>query len=274
MMLQSAYIKHMRACSGELKVQNLDGCSRGEKLAALQELFALAEECRAKADAPSDDYGVVLGDKPWREFRGVVGRPLFSQLTAIVRYAPPSEVRELAGDIMVLLMHPCAVGRVLELYERLSRDVNESPPSRIYKNLGDIGTGGAARALMWLWGTRWGADMAGALGRCKSSAAQKFLIREAVSHPNSHVRQMCIAYVKLPLTKAKIDLFIDRLLNGTYNERFTAILKVQELRVGRAAQTLMAMRGDSENTDFIKFINDTLPVLLGKKPVGAGRKRE
>jgi hypothetical protein len=250
----------------------LNGGSQEEKLAVLRELFALAEQSRAKADAPSDDYGVVLGAKPWREFRGVVGRQLFDQLRVIVRYDPPSEVRELAGDIMVMLMHPCAVGRVLELYERLSIDVNESPPLRIYKNLGDIGTGGAARALMWLWGTRWGADMAGALGRCKSSAAQKFLIREAVTHPNSHVRQMCIAYVKLPLTKAKIDLFIDRLLNGTYNERFTAILKVQELRVGRAAQTLMAMREESENADFVGFINDALPGISGKKPVGAGGK--
>jgi len=254
--------------------QTLSSGSEEEKLAALRELFALAEQSRAKADAPSDDYGVVPGDKPWREFRGVVGRQLFGQLTAIVRYGPPSEVRELVGDIMALLLHPCAVGRVLELYERRASEADDPPPLRVYKNLGDIGTGGAARALMWLWGSRWGADMAGALGRCKSSAAQKFLIREAVAHPNSHVRQMCIAYVKLPLTKAKIDLFIDRLLNGTYNERFTAILKVQELRVGRAAQTLMAMREDSENTDFIKFINDTLPVLLGKKPVGAGGKRE
>lgn len=252
--------------------RTLNGGSQEEKVAALRELFALAEESRAKADAPSDDYGVVLGDKPWREFCGIVGRPLFSQLTAIVRYDSPSEVRELAGDIMVLLMHPCAVGRVLELYERRIATVDASPPLGTYKSLGDIGTGGAARALMWLWGTRWGADMAGALGRCKSSAAQDFLLRQAGTHPNSYVRQMCILYLKSPLTKEKIDLFIDRLRNGTYNERFSAILKVKELRVGRAVQTLMAMREESENTDFIRFINDTLPILSGKETAAVGGK--
>lgn len=250
----------------------LSSGSQEEQLAALRELFVLAEQSRAKVDAPSDDYGIILGDKPWREFHRVVGQPLFGQLTAIVRYAPPSQVRELAGDVMVLLMHPCAVGRVLELYERRIATVEASPPLGTYKSLGDIGTGGAARALMWLWGTRWGADMAGALGRCKSSAAQDFLLRQAGTHPNSYVRQMCILYLKSPLTKEKIDLFIDRLRNGTYNERFSAILKVKELRVGRAAQTLMAMREDRENTDFIKFINDTLPILSGKETAAVGGK--
>ncbi len=251
----------------------LDGGGREEKLEALGELFALARDSRAKTDAPSDDYGIVLGDKPWLEFRRAVGRPLFDQLTAIVRYGRPSEVRELAGDIMALLLHPCAVGRVLELHERLGSSVNNSPQLRIYKNLGDIGSGVAARALMWLWGSRWDADIAGALGRCKSSAAQAFLIKQAVSHPNSHVRQMCIVYIRSPITKEKADLFIDRLLHGTYNERFTAILKVQELRVGRALETLVAMREEKENVDFVGFINETLAGMYGKEPAGVSGGR-
>jgi len=243
--------------------QTLLGGGQEEKIAALRELFALAEQSRAKADAP-DSCGSDHRGKPWREFRGIVGRPLFDQITAIVRYAPPSEVRELAGDIMALLRYPCAIGRLLELYERHLPTINDSPPLTIYKNLGDIGTGGAARALMWLWGTKWDADIAGALGRCNSTAAQDFLLRQARIHPNSYVRQMCIAYLKLPLTKDKTDLFIDRLRNGGYNERFTAILKVQELRVTCAAETLISMRAENKNKSLVGFINEALPVL-GKK---------
>lgn len=257
----------MVSCSVGLRAQNLNGCSHREKLDILAELFELAGQCRSRSDEPADPDDPR--SRPWREFRELTGRPLFDQLLIIVRDEPPSEVRALAGDIMVLLEHPCAIRRLLELYEQRLVTVNKSPPLTIYRNLGLIGTGGAARALMSLWGRRWDADIAAALGMCKSNTAQNFLLRQASAHNNPYVRQMCIAYLKSPLTKEKTDLFIDRLCNGSYNERYVAILKVQELRAAGAAETLALMRRKSENEILAGFIKEALLVLSRVKQ---GRK--
>ncbi|HBB65921.1 MAG TPA: hypothetical protein DCZ93_01195 [Elusimicrobia bacterium] len=258
----------MSACSVEPGVLDFGGCSHREKLEMLAELSVLAGGCRSRSDAPVESEVDGLRARPWREFRELTGRPLFDQVLAIVRYGPPSPVRELAGDIMVLLEHPCAIGRLLELYEQRLATVNESPPLTIYRNLGLIGAGGAARALMSLWGGRWDADIAAALGMCKSNAAQNFLLQQAGEHNDSYVRQMCIAYLKSPLTKEKIDLFIDRLCNGSYNERYVAILKVQELRVVGAAEALALMRKKTENESLACFIKDALLVLAKGKRGG------
>lgn len=257
----------MVACSVWLRAQNLNGCSHREKLDILAELFELAGECRSRSDKPADPDDPR--SRPWREFRELTGRPLFDHLLEIVRDEPPSEVRALTGDIMVLLEHPCAIGRLLELYEQRIATVNETPPLTIYRDLGLIGTGGAARALMSLWGGRWDADIVAAIGMCKSGAAQSFLLRQASVHNNPYVRQMCIAYLKSPLTKEKTDLFIDRLRNGSYNERYVAILKVQELRAAGAAETLALMRKKSENESLAGFIKGTLLILSRVK---RGRK--
>lgn len=258
----------MGACSVEFRAQNLNGGSHREKLEILAELFELAKQCRSRSDKPADSDFDGPRARPWREFRTLVGRLLFDQLLAIVRDGPPSPVRELAGDIMVALEHPCAIGRLLELYEQRLPRINESPPLTIYRDLGVIGTGGAARALMSLWGGRWDADIAGALGMCKSNAAQDFLLRQAGKHNNPYVRQMCIAYLKSPLTKEKTDLFIDRLCNGSYNERYVAILKVQELRAAGAAGTLALMRKKIENESLAQFIKEALLALARVKRGG------
>jgi len=262
----------MGACSDKFRAWDLSCCTRREKLEILAELSTLAGQCRTRSDAPADPDINVPRARPWIEFRKLTGRPLFEQLLVIVRNGPPSMVRELAGDMMVVLEHPCAVSRLLELYEQRLATVNESPPLSIYRNLALIGTGGAARALMSLWGGRWAADIAGALGMCRSSIAQNFLLRQARAHGNPHVREQCIAYLKAPLTKEKTGLFIDRLCNGSYNERYVAILKVQELRVAEAAETLAKMLKRSENESLAGFIKGALRALSRGKKSGQQRK--
>lgn len=262
----------MGAGTEEFRVGNLSGGSHREKLEILAKLSVLAGQCRAHSDEPADPDSDGPRARPWLEFRELTGRPLFNQLLAIVRYEPPSPVRELSADIMVLLEHPCAIGRLLELYEQRLSTVNETPPLAIYRNLGLIGTGGAARALMSLWGGRWDADIAAALGMCKSAAAQRFLLRQARLHNNPYARAQCIAYIKAPLTKEKTELFVDRLCNGSYNERFFAILKVQELRATGAAETLTLMRKKSENESLEVFIKKAILALSRVKRGGGKRK--
>lgn len=196
-----------------------------------------------------------------------MGEPLFGLVLAIVRSDPPSEVRELAGDIMAHLWHPCAVGRLLEDYERRHRDmVEHKPPLGIYKNLGGIGTEAAARALMWLWGTKWDADIAGALGMCDSDAAQDFLVKQARAHSNAHVRAMCMGNLKPPVTKEKADLFMERLRDEESGECFVALCMIKDLQVACAAEALVALRARTENRMYASFISKILPVL------NAGRK--
>jgi hypothetical protein len=45
------------------------------------------------------------------------------------------------------------------------------PPLDIYRNLGGIGKEAAAKALMWLWGCNWNADIAGAPGISAAAGA-------------------------------------------------------------------------------------------------------
>jgi len=254
----------MRACSDKFRAVDLNNCKHRKKLEILAELAVLAGQCRSRSDSAENPGIDGSRSRPWLEFRRLVGRPLFDQLLAIARN-PPSAVRDLAGDIMVQLGHPCAISHLLVLYERRLSAINESPPLKIYTNLGLIGTGRAARALMSLWGARWDADIAAALGMCGSGVAQNFLLRQARAHGNSHVREQCIAYLNAPLTREKTALFIDRLCNGSYNERYVSILKVQELRVTEAAETLALMRKKSENESLAGFIKEALQTLSRMK---------
>lgn len=242
----------------------LDG-TPGEKLEVIKELYAPARECRKRTDAflnsSLENTVVAESDKPWREFRNIVGEPLFELVMGIVQNDPPSEVRDQAGDIMAHLWHPCAVGRLLEAYERHRPVLEHSPPLAIYKNLGGIGTEAAARALMWLWGSRWDADIAGALGMCASDAAQSFLVRQAREHSNVHVRAMCMANLKLPVTKEKADLYIDRLQSVNGNECFVSLCMIDALKVACAAAALADLRAKTQNAMYVNFINKILPAL-------------
>jgi len=236
-----------------------------EKLEVLVELYATAKECRARADvllsSSSESFTLREAHNPWRQFRDIIGEPLFDIILTIVRLDQPSDVRALAGDILAHLGHPEAVGRLLEDYENHRNEIDNYPPLAIYGNLGRIGTDAAARALIWLWGTKWDADIAGALGRCNSDMAQDFLLMQARAHSSVHVRSMCMGNLKAPVTKEKVDLFLDRLENGEYNECFTAIYMINILRVESAANALLALRAKTGDKIVIKFIKETLLLL-------------
>lgn len=233
----------------------LGACLRGgtgpEKLAALEELSETAAECRAVAGSR----------EPWREFKAAVGAPAFEALLEIVRHAPPSEVRARSGDIMAQLLHPSAVGRLLEEFEERREALAENPPVRILKTLGGIGDEAAVRALMWLWGSGCDEEVAGALGMCESAAAQGFLLSNAAAHCNSYVRAVCMAHLKPPVTKEMQELFLARLESGTQDERFVAVMKVKELRLRRAVPVLVSIRKLDMDSVLRDAISEALAAL-------------
>ncbi len=219
-----------------------------EKLTVLAELSGTACECRA-----------VSGSRePWREFKAVVGAQVFEALLEIVRHAPPSELRARAGDIMARVLHPSAIGRLLEAFEERRETLAEDPPVRILKTLGGIGDEAAVRALMWLWGSGFDGEVAGALGMCDSAAAQDFLLSNAVAHGNSYVRAVCMAHLKPPVTQEKQWLFLDRLETGTQNEQFVAVMKIKELRLRRAVALLVSLRARDVDAVLRNAINEAL----------------
>lgn len=222
-----------------------------EKLAALEDLSGAACECRALP-------GV---HEPWREFQAVVGKQAFEALLELVRHAPPSEVRARAGDIMAQVLHPCAIGRLLEAFEARRETLAEDPPVRILKTLGGIGDEAAARALMWLWGSGCDDEVAGALGMCESSCAQDFLLDNAAAHGNSYVRAICMAHLKPPVTKEKQELFLLRLETGTQNEQFVAVMKVKEMRLRRAVPLLVSLRARDVDAVLRNEISEALAAL-------------
>lgn len=222
-----------------------------EKLAALDELSETSAECRAVAGSR----------EPWREFQSVVGVPVFEALLEIVRHAPPSEVRARSGDIMAQVLHPCAIGRLLEAFEERRETLSEDPPVRILKTLGGIGDEAAVRALMWLWGSGCDDEVAGALGMCDSAAAQDFLLNNAVANGNSYVRAVCMAHLKAPVTKEMQELFLARLKTGTHDERFVAVMKVKELRLRRAVPLLVSLRAQAVDAVLRDAISEALAAL-------------
>lgn len=236
-------------------VDRLNACLRAgtelEKLAALDELSETACECRAQAGSR----------EPWRKFRDVIGERAFEALLGIVQHAQPSELRARSGDILAQVLHPSAIGRLLEAFEERRETLAEDPPVRILKTLGGIGTEAAVQALMWLWGSGCDAEVAGALGMCDSAAAQDFLLNNAVAHDNSYVRAVCMAHLKPPVTKEKQRLFLDRLETGTQNERFVAVMKVKELRLKRAVPVLVSLRALDTDTVLRNAISEALAAL-------------
>lgn len=249
----------------------------GEKLAVLEQLFEIACECRDKADSvhrPAFSKPAGRGDfRPWQEFLGIVGEPFFKALIEIVQNTTPSEVRARAGDIMAQVWHPCAIGRLLETFEERREAKSDLPSSGIFKNLGGIGTEAAAKALMWLWGTGFDAEVAGALGMCDSAAAQDFLLRNAREHASPYVRSVCIAHLNLPVTEEKTDLLINCLETGTQHEQFVAAMKVKEFRVARAAPALRLLRAGTGDTVLVKVIDAALSVLKEESGLASGRFR-
>lgn len=220
-----------------------------EKLKFLKELLELANACRAHVDSLPEsvfeDPVARKKAKPWREFRKITGKPLFDALVELVRHESPSEVRELAGDIMAQLWHPCAVGRLLEDFEQHRDTLAERPPMRIFMNLRGIGTEAAARALMWMWGTKWDADVVNMLTRCDSEEAQSFVVRQATEHSRVHVRLRCMMSLALPLTEEKEALIMERLKSGTHDEQFVAVMKIQEFGMVQAANLLASVRANT-----------------------------
>ena len=244
-----------------------------EKRAVLAELLEISNGCRACTEAQPDslleDPAARENAKPWRKFLDIVGQPLFDILLGIVAQEPPSEVRELAGDIMAQLWHPCAVGRLLEDFEQHRDTLTKKPPLRIFRNLGGIGTVAAAKALMWMWGTRWDADVVNALGMCDCETVQDFLLRQATEHSGVHVRLVCLMSLSAPLTTRKEALLLDRLRQGTHDERFVAIMKVEELKATWAIPELMALHAAETDFNFARFIGEAL-VKLREAAVTAG----
>jgi len=236
-----------------------------EKLEFLKELREIADACRAHVDLQPasvfEDTVVRKNAKPWREFQEITGKPLFDALLAIVRQEDPSEVRELAGDIMAQLWHPCAVGRLLEDFEQHRDTLAERPPIRIFRNLGGIGTEDAARALMWMWGTKWDADAVSALEMCGCEAAQDFILRQATEHSSSYVRLICLMHLVLPLTEGKETLIMERLRSGTHDEQFVAVTKVKELGMVQASETLQTLRLHNPKGLPVGIIDETLLAL-------------
>ncbi|MHB0995350.1 MAG: hypothetical protein ACYC2I_03160 [Elusimicrobiales bacterium] len=220
-----------------------------EKLKFLKELLELANACRAHVDSLPEsvfeDPVARKRAKPWREFRKITGKPLFDALVELVRHESPSEVRELAGDIMAQLWHPCAVGRLLEDFEQHRDTLAERPPMRIFMNLRGIGTEAAARALMWMWGTKWDADVVNMLTRCDSEEAQSFVVRQATEHSRIYVRLCCMMSLALPLTEEKEALIMERLKSGTHDEQFVAVMKIQEFGMVQAANLLTSVRANT-----------------------------
>lgn len=233
----------------------LSACLRAgaelEKLAALDELYETACECRTETGSR----------EPWRKFRAVIGERAFEALLELVRRAPPSALRARSGDIMALVLHPSAIGRLLEAFEERRETLAEDPPVRILKTLGGIGTEAAVRALMWLWGSGCDDEVAGALGMCDSAAAQDFLLNNALTHGNSYVRAVCMAHLKAPVTKEKQELFLDRLETGTQNERFVAVMKIKELRLRRAVPLLVSLRALDIDAVLRNAIGEALAAL-------------
>jgi hypothetical protein len=240
-----------------------------DKLSVLSGLYALAEECRARAERipyAAFKEPVVRGScAPWREFREIAGEELFGVLVEQVRQERPSQVRALAGDIMACLWHPCAIGRLLETFEERRETLAEDPPVKIFRDLGAIGTEAAANALMWLWGNGLDADAAGALGICFGTAAQDFLLANASVHSNSYVRSICLAHLRPPITKEKADLLIARLSSGTQNERFIAAMKVKEFRLAAAVPALISARARKDDGALLGVIDEALAVLRGSR---------
>ncbi|HBA62016.1 MAG TPA: hypothetical protein DCZ92_14620 [Elusimicrobia bacterium] len=238
-----------------------------EKLAVLNELTEASDECRARADqlprAAFKEPGVREKYAPWLEFRKILGEPLFEAIVEIARQERPSPVRALAGDILAQLWHPAAIGRLLEAFESRLETLSENPPLRIFLDLGGIGTEAAVKALMWLWGTEWDADAAGALGMCDSGTAQDFLLANASVHPDPYVRSICLAHLRPPITKEKADLFIARLFSGTQSERFIAAMKVKEFRLAAAVPALISARARKDDEALMDMIDEALAVLRG-----------
>lgn len=239
--------------------------SSAEKLEVLKGLLGKAAECRARADAracpwPESEHASEA-PRPWEEFSAIIGETLFSAIEEIVRQEPPSELREFAGDIMAHIWHPCAIGRLLEKHERRGDTVLTKPPLDIYRDLSGIGTEAAAKALMWLWGCKWDADIAGALAMCRGENVQNFLMEQARAHPNSHVRATCIAGVTHPITPEKAAFLVERLENGSYNEQYYSLYMISELRVARAAEALAAFRRKTSDRAFTGLIDEALPRL-------------
>lgn len=236
-----------------------------EKLEFLKELLEIANACRghvkALPDTVLEDPSAREAAKPWREFQEITGKPLFDALLEIVRQEDPSEVRELAGDIMAQLWHPCAVGRLLEDFEQHRDTLAESPPMRIFRNLGGIGTEAAALALMWMWGTKWDADVVSMLGMCDSEVAQDFIVRQATEHSRAYVRLVCLMHLAVPLTEGKEALIMERLKSGTHDEQFVAVTKVKELAMVRAVEALKAMRSKNRTGLPVGIIDETLLAL-------------
>lgn len=238
-----------------------------DKLPVLSGLYALAEECRAKAElipyAAFKEPAVRENCAPWREFRAMIGAELFGVLVELVGQERPSRVRAQAGDIMACLWHPCGIGRLLEKFEERRETLEEDPPVRILRDLGAIGTEAAAKALVWLWGSGMDADAAGALGICFGTAAQDFLLTNALVHTDSYVRSICLAHLRPPITKEKADLFITRLSCGTQNERFIAAMKVKEFRLAAAVPALISARARKDDGALLGVIDEAIAALRG-----------
>jgi len=235
-----------------------------ERRVVLEELLGDARACRIRYEAARDFLaapGASEAQLPWREFRDIAGAPVLEALLAMVAAPVPSEPRAMAGDIMALLLHPSAIGRLLEMFEERRETLAEDPPVGLLRDLGGIGTAAAVNALVWLWGSGCDDEIAGALGLCDSAAAQDFLLRGAVSHENSYVRAVCMAHLKPPMTEEKMELFLSRLRAGTQNEQFVAVMKVKELRVARAVPLLVSLKAVNQDGILRKAINEALSVL-------------
>jgi hypothetical protein len=236
-----------------------------EKLEFLKELLELANACRANIDSLPE---TVFEDpvarkiaKPWREFQKITGKPLFDALLELVRQETPSKVRELAGDIMAQLWHPSAIGRLLEDFEQHRDTLAKKPPMKIFVNLRGIGTEAAARALMWMWGTKWDADVVNMLSRCDSDEAQKFILRQATEHSSAYMRFVCLMHLTAPLTEEKEALIMERLKSGTHDEQFVAVMKVQEFGMVQAADRLIALRANNVTEVPVAVIDEAISSL-------------
>jgi len=221
-----------------------------EKLAALRELEETAKKIREHTEPELFAFhNAVIPEKlkPWREFRGVVGFPVFNIMLELAQSDAHHGLRDLAADILAHLWHPAAVDRLVVDIKRNSKTLRPSQISGIFINLGGIGNEPAVRALISLWRHRWKFHIPAALAACDSKTAESFLMTHARKAKDPNVRASCLFALNSEVSDRKISLLLERLEHGGHFEQAAAITKIKDIGLASLVPALKAISSKSKD---------------------------
>jgi len=235
-----------------------------EKLELLRDLEETAKDCRIAADNRLSDCATEAEReraKPWREFRRVIGFPLFNLILEIARSDIRSEQRNLAADILAHLWHPAAVDRLVEDLNENAGSLLGTQISSIFINLAGIGNEVAARGLISLWGEGFDHYIPEALAACKSKAGEAFLFVQARDNKDYCLRGICICYLNSKVSEEKSVFLLEKVRSGVHFEQYAAVKKIAGMHLTILAPELMAVCNKSEDPELKDEIHKALRTL-------------